>query len=264
MRKINLLLTLLFVFFSFIEVEKAITNITINNHTLAPTFEKSIKNYNIFVDSKTEIITINVTREETEVITGSGSVSLKKGLNVIEIISYINDQLMEKYTLNITRGEIKNDEKDAHLRSLNINGFDIDFDETKYEYVLDIEESINYLNVSYEPKNPNAKVKLSGDIYLNEEENIIEIKVTSEDNKNTNTYKILAKKNKNNIKGVESKKGIFDKKEFTNFELKLIIIGLSSVGIIIMLIIFLLLFIKKSSQKMFIVKLKTFNIRKKN
>ena len=85
MKKLYLILTLLITFFSFTINSKAITNITINNNTLVPEFNKEMNVYNVFVNPNIEIITINITKEENEIVTGGGSISLKKGLNIIKI-----------------------------------------------------------------------------------------------------------------------------------------------------------------------------------
>jgi len=243
MKKLCLILTLLMIFFSFNTNTKAITNITINNNTLVPEFNKATKIYNVFVNSKTEIITINVIKDENEIVTGSGSVSLKKGLNIIEIISYIDEIETEKYTLNITRGDIIADKKDATLRTLTVSNIDINFDSSTFSYEFDTDMS-KRLDIKYEATNPNSKVILKGDIDLLKEENIVEITVTSEDKKNTNTYILKIKKTQEANKGVENKESIFDKKDFSPFELKLIIIAMIAVGLIILGILFYIIFIK--------------------
>lgn len=243
MKKIYIILTLIITFFSCTINSKAITNITINNNTIVPEFNKNTKVYNVFVNSKTEIITINISKEENEIVTGGGSISLKKGLNIIEIISYIDETPIEKYTLNIIRGEEKQDKKDATLRVLTVSGIDINFDSNTYSYVVDTDTS-KRLDITYEATNPNSKVKLKGDVDLIKKENIIEITVTSEDKKNTNTYTLKVNKTTSKNKGVENKESIFDTKKFTPFELKLIIIGIIASAIIILGILFYVLFIK--------------------
>ncbi len=243
MKKLYLILTLLITFFSFTINSKAIANITINNNTLVPEFNKEMNVYNVFVNSNIEIITINITKEENEIVTGGGSISLKKGLNIIEIISYINETQEEKYTLNITRGEYKQDKKDATLRTLTVSGIDINFDSNTYSYEIDT-NTAKRLDITYEATNPNSKVKLKGDVDLLKKENLIEIIVTSEDKKSTNTYTIKVNKTVEKNKGVENKESIFDTKQFTSFELKLIIIGIIAGALIILGILFYILFIR--------------------
>lgn len=243
MKKIYIFLTLLLSFFSFTIKPSGITNISINNNSIVPEFNAKTKVYNVFVNSKTEIITINVEKGENELVTGGGSISLKKGLNIIEIISYIDERIIDKYTLNITRGEYTPDKNDATLRTLTVANFNIDFNSNTYSYEIDAGTS-KRLDIKYEANNPNSKIKLKGDIDLPNEENIIEITVTSEDKKSSNTYTLKVKKTPEANKGVENKKSIFDKKEFTPFELKLIIISLIAACLIILGVLFYIIFIK--------------------
>ncbi len=247
MKRIYIILTLLIAFFSFNIKGKAITNITINNNTIIPEFNPTTKIYNVFVDAKTEIITINITKDENETVTGAGSISLKKGLNIIEIISYVDEIQKDKYILNITRGDYKIDKKDATLRTLNVNGQDINFDSNTYSYEISTDMTKS-LTITYEATNPNSKVKLKKDLHSNKKNGIVEIIVTSEDKKKTNTYTLKIQKDLEKNKGVENKESIFDKKEFSSFELKLIIIGIVTGGLIILGILFYILFIKIKYQ----------------
>lgn len=240
MKKILFLLT---IFFSFIFNLYALNNISINNNMLIPEFNKNTKVYNVFVPSNIEIITIVVDKDDNEVITGSGSKSLKEGLNVIEIISYINDIEVERYTLNITRGNITYDKTNSNLKNLIINDYEINFNEFVYEYEIKVKTN-DKLNIHYETNTPLETVTLKGDTSLKNKENVITIKVISGDKKHSSTYKIkIIKELKDNTSN--KKTSIFDNKKFTSFELKLIIIVLIFLGLIISSIIFYFIFIKK-------------------
>lgn len=240
MKKILFLLT---IFFSFIFNLYALNNISINNNMLIPEFNKNTKVYNVFVPSNIEIITIVVDKDDNEVITGSGSKSLKEGLNVIEIISYINDIEVERYTFNITRGNITYDKTNSNLKNLIINDYEVNFNEFVYEYEIKVKTN-DKLNIYYETNTPLETVTLKGDTSLKNKENVITIKVISGDKKHSSTYKIkIIKELKDNTSN--KKTSIFDNKKFTSFELKLIIIVLIFLGLIISSIIFYFIFIKK-------------------
>lgn len=234
MKKILFLLT---IFFSFIINIKAISNITINNNMLVPEFSKDINVYNVFVSSNTEIITINANKEDVETVKGIGSISLKYGLNKVEVISYVEDNIKEKYILNITRGDIVYDRENSKLENIVIKGYDIKFKENIYNYKVKTSD-INDISVEYETNNPYQTVSMKKD------KNDIIIKVISQDKKHSSTYKINVLESKEIV--VNNKKtSIFDNKEFTSFDLKLIIIGLILIGLIILGYIFYFMFIKK-------------------
>lgn len=243
MKKLTLIIVLIISFFSFDTPLKGITNISINSNKIIPDFSKNTKEYNVFVNNKTEIIKIIVESEEGEIITGDGSKSLKKGLNILEIISYENEQEKEKYTLNIVRGEINYNENEALLDKLHIANHEIDFQSDKFTYKINANNNEKSLDLSYETLNPLTTVKVVGDLNLNNETNIIKLEVTSENKKNTNTYTIKVKKEIPE-KIIEKKHSIFDTKDFSSFELKLIRIGIIAGCLIFLTIIFYFLFIK--------------------
>lgn len=88
-------LSLLLTFFLFTIKLNAIENISINRETLVPDFSKETRVYNVYVLSSTEIITINATGEENELITGTGSKSLKKGEDEnLEVIYKVSNPKM--------------------------------------------------------------------------------------------------------------------------------------------------------------------------
>lgn len=243
MKKLTLISLLIITFFSFTVSLKGITNISINNNKIIPEFSKNTKEYNVFVSSKTEIIKIIVESEEGEIITGEGSKSLKMGLNVLEIISYKNEEEKEKYTLNIVRGEVENNENDALLNKLYINNHEIDFKSDNFTYKINANNDEKSLEITYETLNPLTTVKLVGDVNLNKETNIIKLEVTSENKKNTNVYTIKVKKEIED-KIIEKKESLFDTKNFSSFQLKLIRIGIIAGIIIFLTLIFYFLFIK--------------------
>ena len=236
-------LSLLLAFFLFTIKLNAIENISINNETLVPTFSKETRVYNVYVLSTTEIITINATSEENELITGTGSKSLKKGLNVFIINSYVNDTLTESYTLNITRGEDVFDDETSSLEDLSITGYNIDFKSDNFNYEISLNED-EELKVIYKVSNPKMNVKVS------ETSDLITIKVISENKKNESIYKVKVNKEAK-VNGVALKISYFDKKEFDKFELKVIRIAIISVILIVMSILFYLVFIKYKKKKDF-------------
>ena len=184
-----------------------------------PDFSKETRVYNVYVLSSTEIITINATGEENELITGTGSKSLKKGLNVFEINSYINDILTESYTLNITRGEDVFDNETSRLEDLSITGYNIDFKSDNFNYEISLNKDED-LEVIYKVNNPKMNVKVS------ETNDLITIKVISENKKNESVYKIKINKEVK-VNAVALKSSFFDKKKFDNFELKIIRISIN-------------------------------------
>lgn len=240
---------MIILFFALTIKLNALENITIKNETLAPLFDKNIYVYNVFVSENTQIITINASKEEDEIVTGTGSKSLKKGLNVIEITSYKNGSEVT-YKLNITRGEVVYNKETSHLNSITIEGVDLDFEKDKYYYEIDTDK--DRLDINYELDNPLQTVKASGDIILNKEENYIKLEVTSEDKKSETTYIIKANKPKKIIHEKETKSNIFDNHKFTDDELEMIKYIIIGVTIVLIIILFYFVVLRKNKKKYYI------------
>ena len=242
MKKTFLLLT----FFLFITNVKAINNITISNNQIIPEFNKSVKTYNVFVSDETEIITINAEIEENEEVTNLGSKSLKRGLNTFVITSYINNEVNTSYTLNITRGSSMYDKETSVLEILEIDGLELNFKSDVFNYTVKSND-INNIKVNYLTPNPKMNVKVSYNLNTSKENNLITIKVISENKKNTNTYKINIKKDVKDNKRV-TKTSIFDNKKYDKFELKLIKIGIIIFILSIILVFFYIIFLRKKNS----------------
>ncbi len=238
------IITLLIVFFSLTLKLHAITDISIKGVTLSPEFNVSTKVYNAFVSEDTQIIGINVTKLPEEIVTGSGSISLKKGLNVVEVISYINDTVTDSYTLNIVRGSFTYNKKDATLKTIKIDGIDLNFDSNIFDYTLEVPEELKELKIDYKTTSPYAVSKLKGDLFLDHKENKVTITVTSEDKKETNTYTLTFKKLIAE-KVSKTKSSLFDNKNLDSFDLKLVRYALGFFYIVFLLTLFYFVFIKK-------------------
>lgn len=241
------ILTMFITFILFTSHLLAIENITVTNSTLVPTFNKSTKIYNVFVNKDTQIVSINAAKDENEIVTGSGSVSLKMGLNTFVVTSFIDKDKKEEYTLNITRGDNKFLEDDAYLKKLNIENYDIDFDKGIYYYEINAKEETDRLFITYETENPLAKVSLSGDIILKNKENIIKLEVVSANKKNTVVYTL--KINKDIDKTFYTN---HTKQELSDFDLKIIRIIIIFVLAILILLLFYITIIKRPNKDLYI------------
>ena len=247
----------LLTFFLFIDRESALTNITIKNETLSPLFDKNTYVYNVFVNSNTQIITINATLEEGEIVTGTGSKSLKNGLNIIELTSY-KDGKEANYTLNITRGEIFYDKETSHLKNIIIEGTMLYFEKDKYYYEL--ESDFDRLNINYELDNPMQTVKVFGDVNLTKVENIIKFEVTSENKKNESVYIIKVNKPLKPVQEKVVKSTFFDNSKFTDEDLEYIKYIIISIVLSLIIVLFYFLIVRKNKKYYYIRVKHFFNI----
>lgn len=217
----------LIIFFSFIKVF-ALENIKINNENLSPYFDINTRKYNYFTNSSN--IKIVVKSSEGETISGSGMFEVKDGKNVF----YVESDKTGKYEINVFKNYKKDTSDKCILTSLNIEGYDIDFNTNKYEYKININDETN-LNINYETIGKSDVVVL-GNGNFNKTNNLIEVICDN------NNYKIHALKSINVSKNIDIEKE-YKTMSYTSKEiLKVVIIIISSS---ILVGYFYILFIKK-------------------
>ena len=212
----------------------ALDKITINNDNLIPIFEKDLKKYNYFTSS--DKVLISVKKSENEIINGDGLFEVKDGENEFIIISNIDGE----YIINVYKNYQKKELEFGKLKSLRIDGYDIDFDSDKYEYDIVINNE-DMLNINYELLNDSSYVDVKGNGNFNKETNLIVINVDD-----INTYKIKVHKTINVIKKINEENNEVKEMNYAKKEIvKLIIITISC---IIVFGMFYLLFLHKNKS----------------
>lgn len=147
-------------------------------------------------------------------VTGTGKVSLKEGLNTVEVIVTAEDGKTKKtYTLNITRQENsivdetekqpeENTKEELELSALLIKNINLSpkFNSKTYEYTVGLTEDLSSLEIDAKANDSSAIVEIIGNENLQEGENIITILVSNAETGENATYQIIV--NKNSIKEV--------------------------------------------------------------
>ena len=212
----------------------ALDKITINNDNLIPIFEKDLKKYNYFTSS--DKILINVKKSEDEIINGDGLFEVKDGENEFIISSNIDGE----YIITVYKNYQKKELEFGKLKSLKIDGYNIDFNSDKYEYDIVINNE-DMLNINYELLNDSSYVDVKGNGNFNKETNLIVINVDD-----INTYKIKVHKTIDVIKNISEEDNEIKEMSYAKKEIvKLIIITISC---IIVFIMFYILFLHKKKS----------------
>lgn len=125
--------------------------------------------------------------------------ALKSGSASINVGSYLVYALDEsKMSVSVksatvtlrTQAEIEASySKNAYLKSLNVDGYQLNFNKETYEYNLEVENEVEKVNISGSVEDKTAKVNGLGEVSLIEGMNKFEIVVTAQKG-NTLTYKI--------------------------------------------------------------------------
>ncbi len=234
-------------FFSFALKVKAITNIKVGNYSLVPYFSEYITKYNVFVDDGVENINIDVSKsEEDDYITGIGNVELIDGKNEVILKVIKKNQEIFTYQVDIFKNYKENDEiDDATLNKLVINGYDIDFNPSIYEYNVNILDD-NRLDIDYETNSSSSNVKVTGNSNLREGKNEVRLIVTSKDKSKINEYIINVNKvitifkEESSIEEVNN--NILGRDKLTKKETNILTLSVISICSIIIIFIFYLLF----------------------
>lgn len=205
-------ITIFILLFCLIKVD-AISNIKINNEELIPYFDINTKVYNYYTDDNS--INIKIKNEKNEIINGEGLYTIEEDYKKITI----NSNKYGDYIINVFKNYDKNNYKDTSLLSLNIEGYNIDFNKDIYDYDITLNDEEN-LKINYEV-NDNTDVIINGNGNFNKPNNLVEIKV-GDKTYNINVHKtIKVSYTKNNEKPEEMSE---TKKEIV----KLLIITISS------------------------------------
>lgn len=172
--------------------EANLKELKIDIEGLTPDFDKDVTEYYLVVDLSVEQVKVTAKPVDTNAkVTVTGNKNLEEGENTITINVKAEDGTTKKYYIYVTKiddVEMAN----AELESLEIEGFNLypSFKSNIYSYNLNIDESIENINITAIPQREKATVEIEGNTNLEEGENLIKIKVTAEDETTVRTYKI--------------------------------------------------------------------------
>lgn len=161
-------ITIFILLFCVVKVN-ALSNIKVNNEELIPSFDKEIKVYNYYTDS--ESVNINVKKDKNEIVNGEGMYTLDNNYKKIIISSNIDND----YVINVFKNYDKREYDSSELLSLNIDGYNINYNKDIYDYDITLNNE-NNLNIKYEV-NDNTSVVITGNGNFNKSNNLIKIEV---------------------------------------------------------------------------------------
>ena len=162
-------------------------------------FDKDTKTYTFEIPSEVEKVTIHAEPVNSKAtVKGTGEITLKDGLNEIEVEVTAEDGKTEKYLLEITRDSSATINGNTFgLSQLQIAGVTLSpkFDSKKYEYTVGLKEDVDSLEIKTKSNDSNATIEIIGNENLQQGENTITILVTNSESGEVVTYQILVNKN---------------------------------------------------------------------
>lgn len=149
------------------------------------------------VDFSKETITIGYTKSDADsTVTGDGVVNLNPGDNTINIVVTAQDGTTKTtYTIKVYRKLSDN----AYLKSLEVEGYDFEFNKTKNDYSIEVPYEVTSLNINAICEYSGATLVKGGPEELSVGENNYTFAVTAANGKKTNIYtlKVTRKKSTN-------------------------------------------------------------------
>lgn len=131
-----------------------LSSLSIDGATLSPSFDKNVTEYNVTMKAGTEKINVKATSEDNKAtVSGIGEVSVKEGLNKIDVVVLAENKDKKTYTINVNVEEkdpinvLVNGKKYTVVRkNENIENVPAGFNETKV--TINDEEVVAYENKS--------------------------------------------------------------------------------------------------------------------
>lgn len=143
------------------------------------------------IEDKVNIIVIPNDNRAT--INCEETINLVVGDNIVNIVVIAENGDELEYKLNIIRNEVVDELSDNTNIVIKVDDEEIDFD-SYISDVINITNSVDSLNITYELEDENSSVEIIGNEDLKVEENEITVKVTAE-NGDVQEYKIIVDKN---------------------------------------------------------------------
>ena len=167
-----------------------LSSLEVVDHQLSPEFNANITSYTIDVDSDISTVELKATaKESTSSVEGTGTQSLKTGLNTFNITVTSENNQTKTYTIIVN----KKASNDSSLASLSINEAILNeqFNKDNYHYTASVANNVDQITVNATASSLKAKkVEGTGIVNLNTGENRVLVTVTAEDN-TTSTYEII-------------------------------------------------------------------------
>lgn len=177
-----------------------LSNLGIKPHDFTG-FKSGTTSYQAVIPEDTETIEVYAkTQDAKATVTGTGKKTLESGDSKLEVVVTAEDGTKKTYTINITRGEQKEDnenlEESNGLSMLKIKDLNLspEFKTNIYEYTANYIGENTKLEMETIPTNEDYNVEIIGNEDIQEGENIITVLVSEKNGDNVATYQITLNK----------------------------------------------------------------------
>lgn len=208
------------------------------------TFDKDVIVYTLTVPYNTDKVILSGSVEDSSsIVDGLIEYELEEDKTTAIITVTAEDGTVKTYTVYIIKEEapvvtpiVYYTSSNNYLKSLSVDGYEIDFDKNTDEYRITVRNDVTSLDISAMAEDYRSRVEITGNEEFEEGENTVIITVTAEDG-SVKEYKLIVEK--------EAKKQITPEENNSNNVERIIII------ILIVLVVFGLLYLifKKDDEE---------------
>ena len=180
-------------------------NIIINHGDLTPNFDREITEYLVDKIVEDEIEISAETEDERAIISGTGTIALIDGENIINILVTAENLAVRNYSIRIVK-ETEKKESNLRLKNLEVKkisedglfyNLDIGFQKDILNYSINVENDISDLDIIPTVNEEGIIVEVKGEKNLMEGDNDVNIILTDlNDKSNITVYNLKVKKSK--------------------------------------------------------------------
>lgn len=158
----------------------------INSIAYPFTFIPDTYTYVVTVDKGIKVVNIKAQAQDQNraAIIGLGNYQLNEDRTTIVVnVVAADNKTTTTYTLHVLKTVMPS--SNTRLKNLSVQGYNLGFDPTNFDYSLDVDSTMSEIDVSAIPEDPNAKVSIVGSTKLDYGRNILIVQVEAEDGSTT-------------------------------------------------------------------------------
>ena len=179
--------------------DATLNDLKVEGYELSPSFSKDNTNYTVKVPSNVSSVKVSGSTSNNKAsASGFGDINLTGDKTTVTITVTAEDKSTKTYTITIEKDSNQGTttpgkSSDATLKSLDVSGYTLmpSFSPNVNSYTIQVQNTVDGLNVSAIPNSDKARVEISGNHGWKDGINTITIKVIAEDG-TTNIYLVNA------------------------------------------------------------------------
>ncbi len=170
---------------SVVSTDSTLKELNVSDYALSPIFNKNTTSYKVTVPySVTSLDLSAVANDNNALVVITGNSNFKVGSNnIVKVNVTAEDGSRTTYTINVTRLNKNQNETNANLSSLSVDGYILNptFNKDTINYSINVGSDVNSIIVNAIPEVSSSTVKITGNTNLKAGVNTVVVNVKSKD-----------------------------------------------------------------------------------